>query len=572
MSLLLEALKKAALEKSRGKDTVGQDASATQAHTSNVSNDLSSLQENDSAQLQALTEQKSRNAPAPPNSPGGILKDGDDVDETDVDEPNVDEISIDEPKVIEADPDQSEVWEVSTEHEFDEEDLIEDWNLDHDEDAAEEDLEDQSEAESESENSARLESEIAAREQADVIALQQKEEEQRQQSAAARRAQEENRQREVHLEENKAALEHLLSSGKKIALRSKRRARFLYAMLLVTALGGILSYYFYLLANSNIDELRQGGIASTTGGESDFAEELNTTPRVGETTPRVGETTEPASLARVTPDQRPDEQFSESPIKPVQAESPSSRLPETAANTPTFRQDVPPVASDYLTRFTTFQPVNQRLQRVDAQSERVIVRHKPTEAQSSLLVQQAYDAFKRRDFVSAARDYSAVLKVSPQNRDAVLGAAAVATEQKRWADATRLYQNWLSGHPDDAYVRAAILSVAEQVGTGTAVVEEVRNLLLADPDSAHLHFLKGTQSAANGQWHQAQSDFFAAYYRDSGNPDYAYNLAVSLDHLKQTGEARRFYQQALELGRLQEARFSEAVLLKRLAELGKSTP
>lgn len=41
--------------------------------------------------------------------------------------------------------------------------------------------------------------------------------------------------------------------------------------------------------------------------------------------------------------------------------------------------------------------------------------------------------------------------------------------------------------------------------------------------------------------------YFQAYHLEPGNPDYAYNLAVGLEHLSQPGAALGFYRTAVRL-------------------------
>ena len=47
------------------------------------------------------------------------------------------------------------------------------------------------------------------------------------------------------------------------------------------------------------------------------------------------------------------------------------------------------------------------------------------------------------------------------------------------------------------------------------------------------------------RWAEAQQSFFQAHVADPTNPDYVYNLAVSLDHLRQTSLAAQYYARAL---------------------------
>ena len=43
----------------------------------------------------------------------------------------------------------------------------------------------------------------------------------------------------------------------------------------------------------------------------------------------------------------------------------------------------------------------------------------------------------------------------------------------------------------------------------------------------------GNQLAQQGRWSEAQQEYFKAFASEPDNADFAYNLAVSLDHLRQ---------------------------------------
>ena len=95
----------------------------------------------------------------------------------------------------------------------------------------------------------------------------------------------------------------------------------------------------------------------------------------------------------------------------------------------------------------------------------------------------------------------------------------------------------------------------------------VNALLDVTPEAAHLHFLKGSVLAERSAWREAQAAFFEAHQRDRQNADYAFNLAVSLDHLGQAGPAARYYEQALTLAASAKASFPVEQVQQRLRQL-----
>ena len=76
------------------------------------------------------------------------------------------------------------------------------------------------------------------------------------------------------------------------------------------------------------------------------------------------------------------------------------------------------------------------------------------------------------------------------------------------------------------------------------------------------------ESAHMGLW-QAQQAYFQAYHLEPANPDYAYNVAVGLDHLGQRKLALEFYRRAEQLA-LQRGRsnFEPAHARERINKLG----
>ena len=63
---------------------------------------------------------------------------------------------------------------------------------------------------------------------------------------------------------------------------------------------------------------------------------------------------------------------------------------------------------------------------------------------------------------------------------------------------------------------------------------------------ASLYFTLGNLYGDQSRWAEAQQAYFQAYQMEQSNPDYAYNLAVGLEHIGQPRLAANFYQRAVE--------------------------
>ncbi|MEN3374228.1 sigma 54-interacting transcriptional regulator [Dechloromonas sp. ZS-1] len=96
---------------------------------------------------------------------------------------------------------------------------------------------------------------------------------------------------------------------------------------------------------------------------------------------------------------------------------------------------------------------------------------------------------------------------------------------------------------------------------------QLRTYLAHRPGASPLHFALGNQLAEQGRWHEAHLAYTQALRGDSNNPDYRYNLAVSLDRLHQSQLARHHYRLAQQHRQSRPAFFSSQTLQQRLNEL-----
>ena len=179
---------------------------------------------------------------------------------------------------------------------------------------------------------------------------------------------------------------------------------------------------------------------------------------------------------------------------------------------------------------------------------------------------RAYDAWRSGDLVAAKRDYERVLKSEPRNRNALLGLGAIAVREGRWDDASERYTTLLRLNPRDSIAQAGLIAVHENVDPLLGE-SQIKLLLREEPDAPHLHFTLGNMYAEQNRWGEAQSAYFDAYRLQGDNPDYAYNVAVSLDHLGKAGAAADYYRLALELASENGAVFDQPSVRNRLLKL-----
>ncbi|MCW9059356.1 MAG: tetratricopeptide repeat protein [Gammaproteobacteria bacterium] len=181
------------------------------------------------------------------------------------------------------------------------------------------------------------------------------------------------------------------------------------------------------------------------------------------------------------------------------------------------------------------------------------------------LLLSAYEHFQAERWTQAEQAYGAVLAGDPGNRDARLGLAALAERTGDRNTAIDQYRELLRINPRDA-TAFAVLAALEQVQGGNSE-SELKLRLAEQPNSAHLHFALANLYATQRRWPQAQQAYFEAQRLAPDNADYAFNLAVSLEHLGRPGLAVEYYRRALQLARSQTVQFDHATAQGRVASL-----
>lgn len=184
------------------------------------------------------------------------------------------------------------------------------------------------------------------------------------------------------------------------------------------------------------------------------------------------------------------------------------------------------------------------------------------------VIRDAYFAYQKGAYGTAVEKYQEALKEFPDNRDALLGLGAIASNNGDYESAFGLYARILKLNPGDQFARAALINLQDRSVLLNS--ESVVNSMLHDnPDTYFLHFTLGNIYAAGSRWAEAQQAFFDAYRLNSGNPDYALNLAISLDHTGQYGAALDYYNTALELSDNTPSRFDSSPVRKRIDDLNQ---
>ena len=237
---------------------------------------------------------------------------------------------------------------------------------------------------------------------------------------------------------------------------------------------------------------------------------------------------------------------------PVMAQAQAVTAPPTETVPPVVEPtEKPPIA------------IHHRTTRRPAQT--FIIERQPQEDGLSSLLQAAYKFYRAGDLATARQKYGAALHQDENNRDALLGLAAIAHQQGEDAVSAQYYAKLLTLDPRDPDAQAGIAALEKSGGAN----QESRLKMLLDqvPQAASLHFALGNLYASQSRWAEAQQAYFDAYTLRPDAAQYAYNLAISLDHLGQTKLAAQYYQRALQLDSANSAGIDHAPIEQRLNQL-----
>ena len=177
----------------------------------------------------------------------------------------------------------------------------------------------------------------------------------------------------------------------------------------------------------------------------------------------------------------------------------------------------------------------------------------------------AYAALKSADYNRARTLYAKLLQADPLSLDAHLGMATIFARRGDSASAMNHYRQVLALDPRNGTALAGLLAVSDSRSPSLEI--ELRTLVGRNPETSSLQFSLGNLYASERRWVEAQQAYFEAFRLESGNADYVYNLAVSLDQLKKANMALDYYRRALRLSPTSGGQFDTSAVARRIKEL-----
>lgn len=187
-------------------------------------------------------------------------------------------------------------------------------------------------------------------------------------------------------------------------------------------------------------------------------------------------------------------------------------------------------------------------------------------ARPASLMDSAYAAYQAGDTAEASRLYREVLKSDATQRDAWLGLAVIAHAANQLEPAMDAYRRVLRLEPQNATALAGVSSISRAAGEPQQE-SRLRELLARSPQDADLNHALALVLSGEQRWSEAQLLFFKAHALAPKEPQFAYNLAVTLDHMRKTTLAAQYYETALALAQGKAAGFDELNARTRLAAL-----
>ncbi len=257
------------------------------------------------------------------------------------------------------------------------------------------------------------------------------------------------------------------------------------------------------------------------------------------------------------------------PVLPIAARAPASAPQTSAALAPAQAQlepspeIAPPVA---IARKFVAKKIARAPEKLGETNENALhIRHQQAADSIDSILLSAYESYQKDDYASAWQRYREALALAPNNRDALLGLGVIAQQQGKNDAAVHYYRQVLVLDPRDPIAYAGLSAL----GSGDPASKESRlkQLISQQPDSAALYFALGHQYVEQSRWPDAQQAYFNALTMEPNNALFAFNLAISLDHLGQRKVAAQYYLQALQFDPTTHSRFNRTQAQQRLNEL-----
>ncbi len=186
---------------------------------------------------------------------------------------------------------------------------------------------------------------------------------------------------------------------------------------------------------------------------------------------------------------------------------------------------------------------------------------------TKIALSEAYRAYEAGDLEFSQQKFSEALSTDSKNITAMIGLGGVAASSEQYHVAMDYYQKALNVDPNSLVVYEAIANLSSNIELNSDWSDSLKNMVTVYPNSATLHYALGNLYASSNDWLAAQESYFNAYAQDMSNPDFIVNLAISLDQLGKYPLAGQYYTQALALAGSNTVNFNVTDIKNRLVSI-----
>jgi tetratricopeptide (TPR) repeat protein len=180
---------------------------------------------------------------------------------------------------------------------------------------------------------------------------------------------------------------------------------------------------------------------------------------------------------------------------------------------------------------------------------------------------EAYSAYELGHLELSRQKFHEVLSLDPKNITAMIGLGGIAASNGQYYVAMDFYQKALNIEPNSLETYEAIANLSPIIELNSDWPDSLKNMVTIYPSSAALQFALGNLYSSSHDWLAAQESYFNAYALDMNNPDFTVNLAISLDRLGKYPLAAQYYTQALALAGSNKVNFNVSDIKNRLISI-----
>lgn len=182
------------------------------------------------------------------------------------------------------------------------------------------------------------------------------------------------------------------------------------------------------------------------------------------------------------------------------------------------------------------------------------------------LLDNGYLALRQGELGKAESAYRAALDIDRNLVDGWIGLANIAIRQGNRSLAKENYQRALNINPTDSAARSGLVAI-DNNNSAVETESKMRVLLDRAQDNTVALLALANSLARQGRWPEAQQVYFQANSAQPNRPDILFNLAVSLERIRQPAAAISYYEKALTLADTPDARFDPIVAQRRISAL-----